>query len=452
MKRILSLLWAALLTGAPLAAQYAGPSGYEDLYDSETVRCLKEHVRYLTGAELEGRKAGSEGERLSAEYVAGVLESYGVELFTPVSGSGFGVVTERGDTLTSLNVTGFIPGWDKELQNRYIVVGARLDSGGTDTYVQDGETVRRIYFGANGNASGVSLLLELARKLSTNRVLLRRSILLVGFGASAETFAGSWYFLNRAFPDAGNIDAMVNLDMLGTGDESFGAFTSGNTDLNAVVTALRGELLPVQAALLPEEPYPGDHRAFYDREIPSLLMTTGRYPEHETGRDTYSLLDFGSMERELEYLYALTGALANGRAPRFRPSDTPEEALAGIIAWSDADVKPAFLGSQDPKTFLTRWVYEYLRYPSYAVENGIQGTVMVDFVIDEKGNVTDVAVSRGVHTALDDEAVRVVTASPKWRPGRLRGSKVKVAVTLPVEFRLEKRKDGSFGINGVKIK
>ena len=97
-------------------------------------------------------------------------------------------------------------------------------------------------------------------------------------------------------------------------------------------------------------------------------------------------------------------------------------------------------------------MYQYLKYPKYAVDNGIQGRVYVDFVIDESGNVKDVKVSRSAHTALDEEAVRVVSASPKWKPGRHRGKKVKVAMTIPVDFRLEKNTKSSFGINGNRIK
>ena len=71
-------------------------------------------------------------------------------------------------------------------------------------------------------------------------------------------------------------------------------------------------------------------------------------------------------------------------------------------------------------------------------------------MIDENGEVRDVKVSRSSHVSLDDEAVRVVSASPKWRPGRHRGKKVKVAMTVAVEFRVEKK--GKFGINGKTIK
>jgi TonB family protein len=452
MKRFL-LAAACLLLSTALPAQFrTGSSAYDDLYDSETVHAFKEHVSYLSSAALEGRKAGSEGEKEAAEYVGRALEKYGIDLISPVTGQEFGIAREGADTLTSRNVVAFIPGWDKSMNDRYIVIGARLDNLGMDTYLRDGVETPRIYFGANGNASGLAMLLELASRLSTNRVLVRRNILFVAFGASQETLAGSWYFLNRSFSDVAHIDAMVNLDMLGTSGLGFYAFTSSNEDMDRIVRNLQGELLPIQAQLTTVEPYSSDHRAFYDREIPSVLFTTGRYPEHGTGRDSYSIVDFDGMERELEYIYNYTVALANGPRPLFRQdSQAAPTVPEGAISWNDVDVKPVFLTSSDPSYFLEKWVYQYLKYPRYAQENGIQGRVLVDFIIDESGNVRDVRVSRSIHTSLDDEAVRVISASPKWRPGRHRGKKVRVAVTMPVDFRLEKGSKGTFGINGKRI-
>ena len=451
MKKLFAFIALTLLSTA-LFAQFRTASGYEDLYDSETVRSLKEHVRTLSSAEMEGRGAGSEGERLAARYIGNVLSDYGIDVLTPPSGSDFGIASADGDTLFSRNVLGFLQGWDKSMNGRYIVIGARMDNLGTDTYMLDGEPVRRTYYGANGNASGVAMMLELASKLSTNRPLLHRSVLFVAFGASTQTFAGSWYFLNRSFGDVDRIDAMVDLDMLGTGSSGFYAYTSANDDLDRIVRSLRGELLPIEAELATEEPYPSDNKAFYDKEIPSVLFTTGRYPEHDTSRDTFDIVDFETMEKELEYIYSYVMLLTEGQRPAFRTESVSGKVReAGVVSFSDVDVKPMFLNSADPRTFLEKWVYQYVKYPKYAVENGIQGRVMVDFVIDEKGNVTDVKVSRGIHASLDEEAVRVISASPKWRPGRHRGKKGKTALTVAVEFRLQKKSDGSFGINGIKI-
>jgi TonB family protein len=444
-QRILAL--ALILVSATAFAQYR--VSVEDLSDSETVRAFKEHVGWLSSAAMEGRKAGSEGEAEAAQYVEGKLKEYGIDVLT--AGNDFSIASGN-DTISSRNVLGFLQGWDKSVNDRYIVVGARLDNLGTDYVTIDGEKVRRIYYGANGNASGLAMMLELARKLSYSRSLVRRSVLFVGFGASASTFAGAWYFLNRSFKDAGNIDAMVNLDMLGTGAQNLLLFTAGNGDLNSIADSLQGELLPVRASLTPQAPYPGDHMAFYDREIPSALFTTGRYPEHGTNRDSYEIIDFEGMEKELEYIYSYVSTLCNGPRPLFRnDSITSTPSKPGVMAYSDVDVKPMFLNSPDPRTFMEKWVYQYLKYPSYAVENGIHGRVLVDFIIDETGKVTDVRVSRGVHTSLDEEALRVVSASPKWRPGRHQGKKVRVALTVAVDFKLQKDK-GKFGINGKTLR
>lgn len=449
MKRLFTALAALLFLGPVLGAQYR--TSLQDLDDSETVRALKEHVAALSAAELEGRRAGSEGEKMAADYLESWFREYGIDVLT--SGNEFGVAVGE-DTLRSRNVTGLLQGWDKNLNKRYIVIGARMDNLGMDTLMVNGEPTRRIYYGANGNASGMAMLLELAQKLSYARTLLRRSILFVGFGASQETFAGAWYFLHRAFAeDASNIDAMVNLDMLGTSAGGFYAFTSSNEDLNTIASALKGELLPVQAQITTQQPYPGDHTVFYDAEIPSVLFTTGRYPEHGTGSDSFDIIDFEGMEGELEYIYSYVQHLCNGQRPLFRnDAVAPKEiAPADVFAYSDVDVKPMFLNSPDPSTFMERWVYQYVKYPKYAADNGIQGRVLVNFVINEKGEVQDVTISRGVHYTLDDEAIRVVSASPKWRPGRFHGKKVKTAMTIAVDFKLDKKK-GSFGINGIKIK
>ena len=453
MKRLL-IGGLSLLFSLSVSAQYRS-ADVSVLYDSETVTALKAHVSYIASSGMEGRKAGSEGEKLTAEYIGETLRSYGVELITPVSGAEFGLRGASGDTLVSRNVAAFIQGVDPSLNDRYIVIGARMDNLGSDTYTVDGTPVNRIYYGANGNASGLAVLLELGRMLHTGRLTLRRSVILVAFGASEEKMAGSWYFLNRAFSDADRIDAMVNLDMLGTVSRGFYAYTSSNADMNTTLSAMRGDILPVNPQLTAVEPYPSDHQAFYDRQIPSVLFTTGRYPEHGTQKDTPSILDYEGMERELEYIYNYVISLSGAARPVFDPSRLPrkETVSSDAIPFSEVDQRPSFLGSSDPRVFLEKWVYQYLKYPKEAVEQGNQGRVLVDFVIDEKGEVRDARVIRGVSPALDEEALRIVNASPKWKPGRHRGKKVRTSLTLAIEFRLEKKSDrSSFGINGKTVK
>lgn len=425
-----------------LSAQYRSGAAYEDLDDSETVAAFKSHVRMLSAASLEGRKAGSEGEKEAAEYVEQMFKEYGVDLLTPKGGEIFGITQEGGDTLTSRNVIGFVEGYDKNLRNDYIVVAARLDNIGTMTMTIDGRPVERVFYGANGNASGLAMLVELARMVKTNSIMFRRSVLFAAFGASNETFAGAWYFLNRSFSGADRIDAMVNLDMVGTGYHGFYAYTASNMDLNAVVNTLSGELQPIHPELISGEVYPSDHRAFYAKEIPSVVFTTGRYPEHNTDRDTQSIIDYGMMEREAEYIYNYVLTLANlNSAPAFRASSTGQrgQAYDDVVSYYDCDQRPTFLNSADPAQFLEKWVYQYLKYPEAAVRDGVQGRVTVEFIVDKDGKVTDVKVVKGVSDELDAEAVKVVSASPKWKPGRVNGNKVRTMISIPVEFKLEKK-------------
>lgn len=445
---IISAICAIFIGIIPAEAQFRDGASYADLEDSETVRAFKEHVSTISAAVMEGRKAGSEGERMTAEYVTGIFKKYGVDVLSVEDGDVFGIRQENGDTLTSRNVIAFIQGGDKSLRNKYIVIGARMDNLGTDTMTIDGRTVERTYYGANGNASGLAMMLELARMLQTNSPLLGRSVLFVAFGASRQTFAGSWYFLNRAFSEVADIDAMINLDMVGTGGDGFYAYTSSNADMNEVLKSMAGQLQPILPTLTAQEPFPSDHRAFYGKEIPSIFFTTGHYPEYGTERDTQSIIDYDTMERELEYVYNYSVALINGPKPIFNPSDlsklTKSKGDDTVVPYYDCDYRPSFLGSRDPRVFLEKWVYTYMKYPKEAVKNGIQGRVLVDFVIDEKGKIRDVKVLKGVDPLLDAEAVRIISASPDWKPGWLMGKKVKSRMSLYVEFRLEKK--GSFGL------
>jgi hypothetical protein len=108
---------------------------------------------------MEGRKAGSEGEKMTAEYITETLKGYGLDIISGESGDPFGIRQDNCDTLTSRNVCAFIHGGDKSLRDRYIVIGARMDNLGTGTMTVDGKTIDKIYYGANGNASGAAVLM-----------------------------------------------------------------------------------------------------------------------------------------------------------------------------------------------------------------------------------------------------------------------------------------------------
>ena len=101
---------------------------------------------------------------------------------------------------------------------------------------------------------------------------------------------------------------------------------------------------------------------------------------------------------------------------------------------SYVEIKPSFKGG-DANEF-SKWVNARLEYPEIAKEKGIQGRVTLQITIDTKGRLSDVKVLDGVSEELDKEAVRVVSKSPRWKPGIQRGRPVKVTYTFPVVFQL----------------
>ena len=84
------------------------------------------------------------------------------------------------------------------------------------------------------------------------------------------------------------------------------------------------------------------------------------------------------------------------------------------------------------------YIAQHLKYPQIAIENGIFGKVFVQFVVDQKGNVVDVQVARGIDPSLDNEALRLIkSTSGKWSPGKQQGKPVKVRYTFPIAFKLK---------------
>lgn len=104
------------------------------------------------------------------------------------------------------------------------------------------------------------------------------------------------------------------------------------------------------------------------------------------------------------------------------------------VPFTIVEDKPTFQGG-DENTF-TKWVFDRLVYPEIAKENGVQGRVILQFLVGTDGSVSDVKVVRGVDASLDREAARVVASSPKWKPGKQRNKPVKVRYTFPVIFQL----------------
>jgi periplasmic protein TonB len=95
---------------------------------------------------------------------------------------------------------------------------------------------------------------------------------------------------------------------------------------------------------------------------------------------------------------------------------------------------PEFPGGENA---LVKWINEHIKYPYLAAENGIEGKVYVQFVVDKDGNISNARIARSIAPSLDQEALRVVNNLPRWNPGKQSGQPVRVSYTIPINFVLK---------------
>ena len=153
-------------------------------------------------------------------------------------------------------------------------------------------------------------------------------------------------------------------------------------------------------------------------EVPEIIEVTEE--RVETKIDLSSLEDDQSKAQIQSY------------TPPPPPKPVEEEATEEIFVV--VEQQPEFPGGMSA---LMKFLGDNIKYPVIAQENGIQGRVITNFVVERDGSITDVNVVRGQDPSLDKEAVRVIQTMPRWKPGQQRGKPVRVRFTLPVQFRLQ---------------
>ena len=117
------------------------------------------------------------------------------------------------------------------------------------------------------------------------------------------------------------------------------------------------------------------------------------------------------------------------------PVEAPVEEEEEEVIFVVVESMPEFPGGQQA---LFKYLAENVKYPVIAQENGIQGRVICQFVVNKDGSIVDVvAVRSSGEPSLDKEAIRVIQSMPKWKPGKQRGKPVRVKYTVPVNFRLQ---------------
>jgi hypothetical protein len=243
-----------------------------------------EHVQVLCSPAFEGRRSGSRGAEAAAQYIASEFDRLGLK---PLGDEGYfqAFVLPAGENASALasqatgrNVLGLLPGPNMEQSSRVLILGAHYDHLGVDA---DGE----LYAGANDNASGVAVLIEIARAMRSVGYVPDHSVLFAAWDGEEQNLLGSRHYVgNPVFPLANTI-GMIQLDMVGLASEGF-LHIEGTS--NAV-----GHQLSSSAALFGvktqgiEQGSGSDHVPFLEAGVPAALLIWdgAQVPYYHTPQD-----------------------------------------------------------------------------------------------------------------------------------------------------------------------
>jgi len=213
------------------------------------------------------------------------------------------------------NVVMMLPGEDKTLTSEYIIIGAHFDHlglGGPGSSSRAVDTTG-VHHGADDNASGVSLMLELAEKMAETEGDNKRSVVFIAFSGEEMGLLGSKYYVENAGIDLSKVNAMINLDMVGRLNETNNIQIGGtgtSPSMKEVLTSLNDtNLLKLS---LSEEGYgPSDHSSFYGKNIPVLFFSTGAHLDYHTPADTYDKINYQGMVSVGDLVYRTASFMAN---------------------------------------------------------------------------------------------------------------------------------------------
>lgn len=283
----------------------------EAIHDAE----LKAHVYRLASPEFAGRK-GPGGVRAS-EHIAeafrslGLAPAFGSSYFQPIPW----LLSDSKGTPESVgrNVAAVLPGSDPAVSDEWIIVAAHYDHLGTNG--------RTLFPGADDNASGVAMLLEVAEKFALAQTKPRRTIMFVSFDLEEQGLQGSTHFVAHPPRDFGKLKAFLVADLLGRSmagvmDETVYVLGSETANhLRNVVSDVAPEKgLTVGRLGADLVGTRSDYGPFRDRKTPFLFFTTGTHRDYHRPTDLPDRIDYAKLGRISRWIAAVAGRLANDDA------------------------------------------------------------------------------------------------------------------------------------------
>lgn len=234
------------------------------------------------------------------------------------------------------NVIMEIPGEDPRLKNEYLIFGAHFDHlgmGGPGSSSRKPDTIG-VHHGADDNASGVAMLIELAGKFASTNSTHKRTLVFVSFSGEEEGLWGSKYFADHPGIDLSKVDVMINMDMVGrlkdTKDLQIGGVgTAEGLQKKAEVLSDTNFL---KLAFTNEGSGPSDHSSFYAKDIPVLFFTTGAHTDYHTPSDTWEKINYKGMVTVSDLIFKLASELASDTAKlHFKEAGPKAEVTRGYL-------------------------------------------------------------------------------------------------------------------------
>jgi len=230
------------------------------------------------------------------------------------------------------NVTMLLPGEDPELKNEFIILGAHFDHlgmGGPGSGSRALDTIG-IHHGADDNASGVAMMLELAKKFALTKGSHKRTIICLAFSGEEEGLLGSKHFADDPGIDLSKVNAMINLDMVGRLNETNNLQISGvgtATGLKDLVYA-KTDTAVIKLTLSDEGYGPSDHSSFYGKNIPVLFYFTGAHMDYHTPKDTWEKINYNGMVEISDLIFNVSKELASSETRlKFKEAGPKVEAV-----------------------------------------------------------------------------------------------------------------------------
>jgi len=289
-----------------------------------TIDDFKSHITYLSSDGLRGRSSGTPGDRMAKDYIVNHFTNAGLPTERMIEVQEHYVAKSRlkpKNKVKTYNIIATLPGKDKILKEEYVVIGGHYDS------VHN--TLGAIHNGADDNASGTSMVLELFEKFAASNSN-KRTLVFMAFGGEELGLLGSKYFVNNPTIDLSKVQLMVNLDMVGRLDKEGkdlqlgGVSTAVNfsTILHPFLMQKDLNIIDLGKGIFSRS----DHYSFYKKDIPVLFFFTGIHPDYHSSSDDADKINYKGMETISSMVNLIIEEFA-GTSERlvFQPADEEEQ-------------------------------------------------------------------------------------------------------------------------------